>query len=354
MKMGLFEGPMVTLGHRQCVRSVWRSNCSCTLIWNVKNRFPQVKSYLRQESATWSPAVRPGQRKEKANWKQSKCILFSVRFHVVAFCLFVCFLYRWRWRRHGSGKPRTGDVSDVGAAPAIPQLLWDLAGVEVTDRCTLSTLTSVCLQLLTLSEVHVRRRSCCMRMSADLWVYTAPTCWQTCWIFVTVEGCHVTSPPCFIKYWSLSLWIIFSCTCTCFILCLLFPVFHFINMSFTDFLSHFLWIAIPFSWVAFLFWCGWDCACFVWSHESLNWVWVSFQSSVLTMVFVFLLNSIGTSAIQIKIWVGSFCDDMYVQWVVGSNCWMKGEFLRMAESDISPHECFSFILMPWVSKRSLP
>lgn len=48
---------------------------------------------------------------------------------------------------------------------------------------------------------------------------------------------------------------------------LYFP-FHFINVSFTAFLSGFLWIATFYSSFEFLFWCGLDCACFVFEFMS--------------------------------------------------------------------------------------
>lgn len=46
-------------------------------------------------------------------------------------------------------------------------------------------------------------------------------CWQRRWDeFCHNRGLPWTSGPCPMKYWSLFLWIVSSCTCTCFTLCL--------------------------------------------------------------------------------------------------------------------------------------
>lgn len=119
-----------------CENSCQHRKVLKTFIWQEKKK---------SDITTWIHAVRPGQWKEKANWKQSKCIYFSVSL--------VSFSYsRFRIGDGSDDKELVNhaqqwvDVPDVGATAVTPQLLWGLAGDGVTACCTLPPVTSpVCL-----------------------------------------------------------------------------------------------------------------------------------------------------------------------------------------------------------------
>lgn len=227
-----------------------------TPVWQKKKK--------KSDMMAWIDAVRPEQWKEKANWKQSVFFFQSVWFNLAAPVFtqrMVLLIEKMRFgRRH----------------------LNSHEALQGTECCALPPVTSpVCLgPVPPLDQTGgVTARGSHLDLE-----HTTLACWQIRWNdFCHNGGLPWTRAPCPMKYWwsLFLLWIIFSCTCTCFILCLFLPPFHFINVSLTSsFLSDFLWISsVSF---AFQFWCGLDCACFVFEvMSSVSLSWVLFQSSVL-------------------------------------------------------------------------
>lgn len=117
---GAFDGQNVLVLNLECQKS-W--------FWLVKAPVNDRKSWLKlliwqkkKKITTWIHSVRPGQWKEKANWKQSKYFFFSpVNLILYSCCSFSC---RWQLRWRGT--------AEAGAASATPELLWGLAGDGVT------------------------------------------------------------------------------------------------------------------------------------------------------------------------------------------------------------------------------
>lgn len=131
------------------------------------------------------------------------------------------------------------------------------------------------------------------RLSPESWAHDCVRLTET--MVCQNRGRLWTSAPCPMKYWSLFLWIIFSCTCTCFTLSLSLLSFY-KRVFFCSPVSSPLDLH-SFSSLAVLFWCGLDCTCFVFevmSHSvSPSWVWAPPPHPVLRsdlMLFVFLFR----------------------------------------------------------------
>lgn len=255
-------------------------------LWKLMSTTEKLKRQKESDITTWIHAVRPGQWKEKANWKQSKYVYFSV-----SLILFSCSCFRI-----GDGSDdeelvnrtqRREDVPDIGVPSATPQLLWGLAGDRVTACYTLPPMTSsVCLGPVTLPEVKTwsDRWSHCKRKLTESWAHNSGLLTDMMESFLSQRRAIMDfSPPPYevlkpflMDYLLLHLHLLYCVS--------LFLPISFYKCVFYCFSFWFLLDLYLFSSFAFLFWCGLDCACSVFevmSSVSPSWVCVLFQSSVL-------------------------------------------------------------------------
>lgn len=283
-----------------------------------------------------------GKKKPTEN-NQSSSIFQLVWFHLS--CSW--FSHRWRFWRRGTGEPRATqrreDVPDVGAASATPQLPRGLAGDGVTACCTLPPVTSPVCPGPALPPPEVKPGadvwSHCKRKSTESWVHNSGLLTDMMDVFVTAEGYNGLQPPCPMKYWSLFLWILFSCTCTCFILRLFFFPFHFITVSFTAFSFWFpldLYLFLFFC-ISVLVWFGLRLLCVLKSRVQC--LQVEFESSSSPQfwsdgvcVFIkslLLLNVQSVAFVQGKCWRQCNCNKCWnLSWVF-LKMWVEEEFVMM-------------------------
>lgn len=270
---GAFDGQNVLVLNLECRKS-W--------FWLVKAHVNDRKSWLKlliwqkkKKITTWIHSVRPGQWKEKANWKQSKYFFFSP----VNLILYSCcsFSYRWQLRWRGT--------AEAGAASATPELLWGLAGDGVTAM--LHPATCDLLRLSGTSDAAGWGYGGVVGYRSDRWSHwiLSVQLWPADrWDGLLSQRRAMTQPT---PLWSIEAFPygLSSPALAHALFCVSFfsPEFHFINVSLTVLtLSDFLWTSTFFSFVAFsvLVWFGLRLLC-VWSSVSPSWVRVFFQSSVL-------------------------------------------------------------------------
>lgn len=206
-------------------------------------------------------AIRPGGRKEKAQWKQSNYINFSVGSFSFSHSLLVrgwLLMTQGVWTTHNPGG--AGVRLDTFAAPEIAQLR-PCRGRR--DRLLHPLTSDLCLfwppQEATIGSDCGRQQNC-ERTALNCW--RIPTQWRAMMYW---------SPP---LYKVLKPFFMGSLLHLHLLYCVSLVLFY-VCASFWSVFSSF---------VTFLFWCGLEKPCFVFevmSSVSLSWIWVFSQSLIL-------------------------------------------------------------------------
>lgn len=278
----------------------WNRKVLKTLIWQKKKRKKKSLTSLHEFMLS---DLDNGKKKPTEN-NQSTSIFQLVWFHLVAlvFASVTVLTTRNWWTTCGS--ERTSPT---------PQLLRGLAGDGVAacwHPCHLLCLSGT--SDAAGGKVWIRLVESLQKGSQLNLECTILACWQIWWTFMSQRRAIMDYSP---ALWSIEAFSygLSSPALAPALFCVSFTSpFHFINVSFTAFLSDFLWNSDLFSSFAFLFlvWFWIAPALFfeVTSSVSPSWVWVLFQSSVFDlMVFCVFIKSLLLLNVQSVAFVQGKC-----------------------------------------------